>query len=54
MKLISIITPACLLGIAASVDMSKYTPKGSGVDVGFKAFLKEQTCYQSGNSVRTD
>ncbi|EFQ91650.1 hypothetical protein PTNB73_10104 [Pyrenophora teres f. teres] len=41
MKLISFLTPACLLGIAASVDMSRYTPKGSGVDVGFQSFLKE-------------
>ncbi|RMZ73585.1 fungal specific transcription [Pyrenophora seminiperda CCB06] len=40
MKFLSLITPACLLGIAASVDMSRYSA-GSAVDVGFKPFLKE-------------
>ena len=40
MKLLSLITPVCLLGTAASVDMSRYSAR-SGVDVGFKSFLKE-------------
>jgi hypothetical protein len=40
MKLCSIITSIGLIGIVQSLDMSLYSA-GVGVDVGFKAYLKE-------------
>ena len=40
MKLLSIIAPACFVGMAASVDMSLYSA-GTGVDAAFKPFLQE-------------
>lgn len=40
MKLLSLITSASIVGIAASVDMSRYSAR-SGVDAGFQSFLKQ-------------
>lgn len=40
MKLSSFITPVCLLGVAASVEMTQYST-GPGVEVGFESFVKE-------------
>ncbi|EAT78947.2 hypothetical protein HBH56_072080 [Parastagonospora nodorum] len=44
MKLLSFIAPACLLGTAASIDMSKYSA-GPGVESEFKSFV--QALYAS-------
>ncbi|KAF1934782.1 hypothetical protein EJ02DRAFT_439654 [Clathrospora elynae] len=40
MKILSVTTSFCLLGVAASVDMSRYSA-GPGVNPGFKSYLKE-------------
>jgi hypothetical protein len=44
MKLSSLIAPACLLGTAASIDMSKYSA-GPGVESGFKSFVQAYATY---------
>jgi hypothetical protein len=40
MKLLSLITPVCLVGMVASVEMSQYSAE-SGVESAFKSFLNE-------------
>jgi hypothetical protein len=40
MKLLSLITPVCLVGMAASVELSQYSAE-SGVESAFKSFLNE-------------
>ncbi|USP75160.1 fungal specific transcription [Curvularia clavata] len=50
MKYLSLIAPACLFGMAASVDMSEYSAK-AGVDAGFNPFL--QALYASAEDPAT-